>query len=77
MVVNMLEKNLSIDCRLLDAKGNLLVSICVHSIFPPSHLHLALSFVMPCTLVSPFVLFGSTYKMQPLALQIYKRDGHS
>jgi len=63
MVVNMLEKNLSIDCRLLDAKGNLLVSICVHSIFPPSHLHLALSFVMPCTLVSPFVLFGSTYKM--------------
>jgi hypothetical protein len=62
MVVNMLEKKLSTDCRMFDVKGSLLVSICVHSILPPFLFHLVLSLVMPCTLVRPFVFFDNTFK---------------
>jgi len=60
--VNLLEKKLLANCRLLDVKGNLLISVHIHSILPPSHLHLVLSFVMPCTLVHSFVLFDNVFK---------------
>jgi hypothetical protein len=43
----------------LDAKGNLLISTIIHSIFPPSHLCLALSLIMPCTPIHPFVFFDN------------------
>ncbi len=58
-------------------ENNLLVSIYIHNIFPPSRCHLVLSLVMPCTLVHMFVLFYNTYKTKPLILQIYKLDGLS
>jgi hypothetical protein len=69
------QKTQTIIC--MNVESNLLISIYIHSILPPFHLYLTLSFIMPCTLVCPFVLFGQVYKMQPLTLQINKRDGLS
>jgi phosphoribulokinase len=62
---------------MLDAKGSLLVSVYVHSVLPSSHLHLALSLIMSCTLVHSFVLFNNGYRMQPQVPQICKLDGLS
>jgi hypothetical protein len=62
MVVNMFERKLSTNYHMLDVEGNLLVSIYIHNILPPFHLHLTLSFIMPCTLVHPFIFFGNVYK---------------
>jgi hypothetical protein len=62
MVINMFKRKLLIDCYLFNVEGNLLVLAYVHSIFPPSRLHLALSFIMACTLVHLFVLFSNAYK---------------
>jgi hypothetical protein len=65
MVVNLLEKKLlaNANYHLLDVEGNLLIPIYVHNILPLFHLHLALSLIMPCTLVHLFVFFGIVYKM--------------
>jgi hypothetical protein len=62
----------STNCRLLNVKGSLLVSIYVHNILPPFCLCLAISLIMPCTLVHPFILFSNIYRMQPPTLQIHK-----
>jgi hypothetical protein len=71
-----LKKKWLANFRLLDVEGNLLVSIYVHSIFPPSPLCLALPLIMPCTLVHLSILkINSAYKVWPLAFQIYKLDG--
>ncbi len=77
MVVNMFERKLSTNCYMFDVEGNLLVSIYIHNILPPFHLHLTLSLIMPCTLVHPFIFFGNVYKTWPLVFQIYKLDGLS
>jgi hypothetical protein len=78
MDVTLFEKKWLVNYRLLDAKGKLLVSIYVNSIFPPFLLHLALPLVMLCTLVQLSILkISSAYKMWPLVFQIYKLDGLS
>jgi hypothetical protein len=71
-VAILFEKKCLANCHLLYAKGDLLVLVYVHSILPPSRFHLAMSLIMPCTLIHPFILFSNAYRMQPLAFQIYK-----
>ncbi len=77
MVIDMLEKKLLVDCHLFNVGDNLLIYVYVHNILPPFHLHLALSFVVPCPLVHMFVFFNNTYNTQPLVFQIWKLDGLS
>ncbi len=50
----------------------LLISMYIHNILPPSSLCLGLSLIMPCILVHMSVFFGNVYKMQPSALHICK-----
>jgi hypothetical protein len=58
----LVRKKVVSNCHLLDVKGNLLISVYIHSILPPFHLHLVLSFVMPSALVHSFVFFSNTFK---------------
>jgi hypothetical protein len=62
MVVNMFERKWSTNYHMFNLEGNLLVLVYVHNIPLAFHLHLALSLVMPCTLVHSFVFFNNVYK---------------